>query len=179
MESNEVDFTTFQLSGLSYKLWQTYESSTLAGATPLSWPQFSVLLLQEFIPQTRRDELCSEFENLFYKGMTAIQYAIRFTELSRYEALLISNERKSVCRFIKGLTYSLRFRMAREMETEATFHRDVEIARRMKCIYGWEREGREAKKPRDFGGFSGAYSGGKGQHGRGHFSRPVQPKLYV
>lgn len=40
-----------------------------------------------------------------------------------------------------------------------------------------ERKERDTKNPRGAGRFSGAYSGGKGQYGRIHHSRPVLSAL--
>lgn len=64
LELNGVDFTTFQLSRMAYRRWQTYESSRPTRVASLTWSQFSVLFLGELIPQTYRDELRSEFEHL-------------------------------------------------------------------------------------------------------------------
>lgn len=56
--SNGVDLTTIQLRGPVKKQWQTYEQSRLAGSFPLTWTHFSNLFLENFIPLTRREELC-------------------------------------------------------------------------------------------------------------------------
>ncbi|XP_070042810.1 uncharacterized protein [Nicotiana tomentosiformis] len=136
VELSGVDLTTFQLTGMTYRWWQTYDASRSAGATPLTWSQFSDLFLREFILQTGRDELCSEFEQLRQCGMTMSEYAMRFTELSRHATTLVSTDRERVRRFIEGLTYNLRFGMAHELETETPFHQVVEIARRLECIRG-------------------------------------------
>lgn len=53
VDINRVSLTTFQLTGASYRWWKNYESCRLAGATPLTWHEFSVLLLEKFILQTR------------------------------------------------------------------------------------------------------------------------------
>ncbi|XP_070057090.1 uncharacterized protein [Nicotiana tomentosiformis] len=125
-----VNFTTFLLTGPAYRWWQTYDAN---------------LFLGEFIPQTRRDELRSEFEHLRYEGMTVTHYFMRFIELSRHPTPLVSTERETIRRFVKGLTYSLR---------------------RLECIRRQERDDREIKKPRGFRGVSGSYFGVKGRHGR-------------
>nr|XP_033514117.1 uncharacterized protein LOC117278772 [Nicotiana tomentosiformis] len=109
--------------GLTYIWWKTYETSRPAGAAPLRWYQFSDLVLRDFIPQTSRDELRSEFEQLCQGSMSVSDYAMRFTELSRHAPSLVFTDRGRVNRLIEGLAYSLRFRMARELETETAFHR--------------------------------------------------------
>lgn len=64
MDISGVAFTTFQLTGAVYQLWHTYESSKPAGTTQLIWHAFSVLFLEKFVVQTRREELDREFEQL-------------------------------------------------------------------------------------------------------------------
>lgn len=65
------------------------------------------------------------------------------------------------------------------MESKTTFHQAVDIAWRLERICRKKREDMEAKKSCDFGGFSGAYFGGKGRYGRGYASRPVQSTLQI
>lgn len=84
---------------------------------------------------------------------------MRFTKFSHYTALLVSTKRESVNIFVKGLTYRLRFGMAREMETKTTFYHAMEISKRLERIRRLDTEDREAKKPCDYRGFSGSYSG--------------------
>lgn len=55
--------------------------------------------------------------------------------MSHYVALLVPIEKKRVRRFVKGLSYILIFRMAREVETETTFYQAVGIARRVERIH--------------------------------------------
>nr|XP_033514981.1 uncharacterized protein LOC117279533 [Nicotiana tomentosiformis] len=116
------------------------------------------------------DELHSEFEHLCQEGMIVTQYAIRFTELSCYADPLVSTERDIVRRFVEVLTYNLRFGIAREMETENTFHHAVEISRRLVCSHMREREDKEANKPSGFGGFSCSYSRANALPARGSHS---------
>ncbi|XP_070054257.1 uncharacterized protein [Nicotiana tomentosiformis] len=98
-----------------------------------------------------------------------------FTELSHYATFLVPTKKERVQRVVEGLSYRLRFGMARDVETKTTFHQDVEISRRLECIH---RPEREAKKPHGTRGFSGAYSWVKDHH-RGYSSRLVQSALQV
>lgn len=63
-----------------------------------------------------------------------------FLELSCYATPLVTTDREIVCRFVEGLNYSLKFGMARKMETEIAFHQVVEIYRRLQHIRRLERE---------------------------------------
>lgn len=62
------------------------------------------------------------------------KYEERFIKLSYHAAILIPTEAENVMRFTEGLNCSIKIFMARESETETTFHQAVEIARRIKHI---------------------------------------------
>ncbi|XP_070036361.1 uncharacterized protein [Nicotiana tomentosiformis] len=66
------------------------------GAAPLTWHEFSVLFLEKFVPQTRREELCRQLEQLLHDGMSVTQYEIRFSELARHAVWLASTEWESI-----------------------------------------------------------------------------------
>jgi len=63
--------------------------------------------------------------------MTVSEYAIRFNELCRHAATLVSTGRERVHRFIEELNYGIRFSLARELETDTPYQQVVEIARRL------------------------------------------------
>ncbi|XP_070055755.1 uncharacterized protein [Nicotiana tomentosiformis] len=149
VEVSEVDFTTFQLMGSTYRWLQAYEERSPVGAVSFTWAQFSNLFLREFVPLTLRDALRSEFEQLCQGTITVSEYAMWFSEISRHATSLVSTVRERV----------------------------VEITRRLESIQGWEMEDREAKRPRCSGGIMGSYFAGKICHRRGFISRPVQYAL--
>ncbi|XP_070032373.1 uncharacterized protein [Nicotiana tomentosiformis] len=121
VEASGVTFTTFQLSGAVYQWWRVYEEGSPADAASLLWTQFSEMFLREFVPQTLRDAWRVEFEKLRQRTMTVSEYAIMFSELSCHAPTLVPTVRERVCRFIEGLSYDLRFCMARELRTDTPF----------------------------------------------------------
>ncbi|XP_070057832.1 uncharacterized protein [Nicotiana tomentosiformis] len=172
VETSGVAFTTFQLSGPAFQCWQAYEGSP-ADAPSLTWAQFSEMLLGEFVLQNIWDVWCAEFEQLRQGTITMSEYAVRFTQLSRHALASVSTVRERVRRFIEGLNYGIRFTMALELETDTLYQKVVEIAWRLEGMRGRERENREAKRPRDSGGYSGARAPVVAHYGRGYVSRPV------
>ncbi|XP_070042551.1 uncharacterized protein [Nicotiana tomentosiformis] len=66
--------------------------------------------------------------------MTVSKYAVWFNELSRYEPALVSTIRKRIRQFIEGLCPGIRFRIARELETDIPYQQGVEIAQRLEGI---------------------------------------------
>ncbi|XP_070049010.1 uncharacterized protein [Nicotiana tomentosiformis] len=125
------------------------------------------MFLRDFVPQTLRDAWRMEFEQLRLGSMSVLEYAIRFSDLSRHATALVSTVRERVCRFIKGLSHGIRFSMARELEMDVLFQQMVEIARRLEGMWDQDREVGETKKPHGTGGYTSPYFGGKVRHGRG------------
>ncbi|XP_070046132.1 uncharacterized protein [Nicotiana tomentosiformis] len=83
LETNGVSFTTFQFSGAAFSWWEAYERCRPVSIAPLTWKQFSILFLENFVPQSRREELCREFEQPHQGDMSVMQYEMRFSELDR------------------------------------------------------------------------------------------------
>nr|XP_009789446.1 PREDICTED: uncharacterized protein LOC104237066 [Nicotiana sylvestris] len=131
LETSGVSFTMFQFTGAAFRLWEAYERRSPVGATPLSWHEFSVLFSEKFMSPTRREELRKQFEQLRQNDMFVTQYEMRFLELAHRSFWLVPTERKSIWRFIDGLTYQLRFSMTRESVSGARFDELVDIARRL------------------------------------------------
>ncbi|XP_070039638.1 uncharacterized protein [Nicotiana tomentosiformis] len=77
LETNGVSFTTFQFSGTAFRWWEAYEGRRSVGAKLLIWKEFSVLFLEKFVLQFRREELRMQFEQLRQDGMSVTQYEMR------------------------------------------------------------------------------------------------------
>ncbi|XP_070050661.1 uncharacterized protein [Nicotiana tomentosiformis] len=122
------------------------------GAVPLTWNEFFVLFLEKFLPQSCREELCRQFEQLRQDDMYVTQYKMRFFELPCYAVWLVPTDRERIRRFIYGLTYQLRLLMTRE---------------RIEVVRNQEHVEREAKRPRGLGGSGGVPSGGQSYYNRG------------
>nr|XP_009762408.1 PREDICTED: uncharacterized protein LOC104214446 [Nicotiana sylvestris] len=113
LETNGVSFTTFKLSGDAFRWWEDYERRRLVGAASLLWHELSLLFSGNFVPQSRKEELRRQFEQLFW---------------------LVSTEKERVRRFIDGLHYYLGFVMTRESVSGAMFNEVVDIARRLEML---------------------------------------------
>lgn len=57
LETSGVTFTTYQFSGADFTRWEDFERRGPAGVAPLTWQQFSVLFLEKYVSQSRREEL--------------------------------------------------------------------------------------------------------------------------
>ncbi|XP_070031977.1 uncharacterized protein [Nicotiana tomentosiformis] len=150
LETSEVSFTTFELSGAAFRWWKAYELSRPVGAAPLSWYEFSVLFLEMFVSQTCREELRRQFEQLLHEGMSITPYEMRFLELAHHAIWLVPTDRERIRRFIDSLNYGLQFVMTQEIASGARFDEVVDVARHLEQVHSQEHEETEAKRPRDF-----------------------------
>ncbi|XP_070036135.1 uncharacterized protein [Nicotiana tomentosiformis] len=114
LETSGVLFTTFQFSGAAFRWWE----------------QFSDLFLEKFVPQSCREELHRQFEQLCQGNMFVTQYEMIYSELARHAIWLIPTDRENIRRFIDGLTFQLRLLMTKERMSGATFDEVVDIALR-------------------------------------------------
>ncbi|XP_070046001.1 uncharacterized protein [Nicotiana tomentosiformis] len=107
LETSGVSFTTFQFSGVAFIWWEAYERRMPIDAAPLTWQEFTILFLEKFVLQSRREELRRQFEQLHKEGMSMTQYKMRFSELARHAVWLVPTDMERIRRFIDGLTYQL------------------------------------------------------------------------
>ncbi|XP_070046593.1 uncharacterized protein [Nicotiana tomentosiformis] len=111
--------------------------------------------------------------------MIVTQYETRFVDLARHATILIPTDGEKVRRFIDGLTFNIRLQMAKETGDDNSFQRAVEIVRRIEIVRGQDRGATSEKRPRYFGGFSGASSRGRVVFGKGYPPRPIHLVLHV
>ncbi|XP_070056552.1 uncharacterized protein [Nicotiana tomentosiformis] len=109
--------------------------------------------------------------------MIVSEYAIRLNELARHAPILVPTVTKQVCRFIEGIDYDLKMRMAREYQSDTPFQQVVEIARMLERVSNEEREFKEAKRSRNSRGFSGFYFAAMTHHGGGSGSWSAQSTI--
>ncbi|XP_070050937.1 uncharacterized protein [Nicotiana tomentosiformis] len=163
-----------QLTGATFKQWETYERSRPVDAAPLSWHVFFVLFLEKFVPQTRREELRRQFKQLRQEDLSVTQYEMRFLELARHVVWLVPTEREKIRRFINGLNQQFRFVMTLGNVAGAKFDEVGDSARWLEMVRIQEREEKEAKRPRSPGNSKSVPSGGQPYHNKGRPYRPAQ-----
>ncbi|XP_070046953.1 uncharacterized protein [Nicotiana tomentosiformis] len=135
LDTSGVSLTTFQITGYAFRRWEAYEKCSPVGAAPLTWNEFSVLFLVKFVPQTRKEELRRQFEQLRQDGMSVTLYEMRFSKLTRHAVWLVPTKRERIRRFIDGLYYQYRFVLIRESVSGATFNEVIDIAQRLEMVH--------------------------------------------
>ncbi|XP_070022833.1 uncharacterized protein [Nicotiana sylvestris] len=109
--SSGVSFTTFQLRGVAYDWWRTYELDSPDVAASLTWAPFLDLLLREYVPQSTRDVWRAKFEHLCQGNMTISKNVVRYTSLARHVPTLVDTVRERVRGCIEGLITPIRSSM--------------------------------------------------------------------
>lgn len=113
LDTSGVTFTIFQLKRVAYRWWHAYELSKLGSISPHTSHEFSFHLLDKFVPQTRKEELRRDFEQLCHRDMCVTQYEIRIADLARHTVWLVPTEKeREVGKFIDGLNYCLHYSLA-------------------------------------------------------------------
>ncbi|XP_070039642.1 uncharacterized protein [Nicotiana tomentosiformis] len=160
VETNGVDFAEFQMTGSAKRWWRDYILTRPVGLPALTWEQFSQLFLEKLLPITLREDFHKQFERLQQGSMTVTQYESHFVDLARHALLLLPIKGERVRRSIEGLTHPIRLHMAKETRSQILFQVAANVARRIEMVLTQEKGRRSDKRPRQFGGFSGASSGG-------------------
>ncbi|XP_070037182.1 uncharacterized protein [Nicotiana tomentosiformis] len=96
LESSGVSFTTLQFSGAAFRWWEAYERHRPVSATTLICQEFSILFLEKFVPQSRREELRRSFEKVRQDSMSVTQYEMKFLELARHAIWLVLTDRERI-----------------------------------------------------------------------------------
>ena len=81
LEKGRVSLALFMLRDEVDNWWDMMK--TTQDVTKMVWMQFEELLLPNYIPEAVRKQKRVEFIRLVQRNMTVIEYATKFTELSR------------------------------------------------------------------------------------------------
>ena len=100
-------------------------------ATSLKWDEFTKLFMDNFLPNSQRQNYETQFERLVQNpDMDVATYNAKFCKFARYDPLLVSTEVYRVKRFVHGLVSSLFNALAPHMST-MTYSEAVDLARKI------------------------------------------------
>ena len=110
-KSKKVNIGTFYLAGEADIWWNTIKHKWQE--LELTWAKFTEELRAQFYPVTLQRQKEKEFMELKMTGsMTILQYASKFTELSRFAPEIVASERMKMRRFEEGLAFYIRNQLA-------------------------------------------------------------------
>ncbi|XP_015163797.1 uncharacterized protein [Solanum tuberosum] len=164
LDERGVRFVSLQLRSVVREWLRTFMSSRPAGSPPMEWSEFASAFEGRFIPWSVQEESRMRFESLVQGSMSA-----QITRLG---------EPERICRFVRGLTPTIRSYVFRSSREGASFQTIVSAAREAELLEQDDFGG--PKRVRTSGQYSGTSSGGRGPHrGGGSFQRqrPVHVSL--
>ena len=109
-EKGRVSLIAFMLRDEVDSWWDMIKSTH--DMTQMTWIQFEDMLLSNYFPEAVRRQKRAEFLHLVQTNMTVIEYASKFTQLSRYASHMVADERMRAKQFQEGLRLSIKAQVA-------------------------------------------------------------------
>ncbi|WJZ91026.1 hypothetical protein VitviT2T_010136 [Vitis vinifera] len=104
-EERRVSLALFMLRDEADSWWDMIK--TTRDVTKMVWMQIEELLLANYFPEAVRRQKRVEFIRLSQRNMTVIEYAAKFTQLSRYAPNVVADEQMRVEQFQEGLRLNI------------------------------------------------------------------------
>ncbi|XP_057249000.1 uncharacterized protein LOC130590533 [Beta vulgaris subsp. vulgaris] len=109
----KVNFAVFYLKGQADLWWKT--AREMQNQPGFGWEGLKEAMRNQFYPQSLQLQMESEFIHLRQRGMSVLEYAVKFNELARFAPDLVSTDRQRMNRFEGGLNLDLQERLAANM----------------------------------------------------------------
>nr|XP_027101208.1 uncharacterized protein LOC113720729 [Coffea arabica] len=97
--------------------------------TSWTWENFTSEFTEKFLPPLIQEKREDEFIKLKQEALSVVEYAGKFTKLSKYAPELVVNERKRIKRFMQGL--NVKFQEGLAAAQISTFTEPLEKAQQV------------------------------------------------
>ena len=87
-------------------------AANLGSKTDITWDIFKHEFNRHFFPRVMQEVKAQEFLELVQGGMSVIEYAAKFLQLSCFGMYLIPNEEKKAMKFKQGLNSHIKIMMS-------------------------------------------------------------------
>ncbi len=95
-EQEKVTFATHQLEGPANEWWEAYQASIEDPTHIITWTEFTTAFRDAFVPTAVIRMKKNEFRRLRQGFMTVQEYLNKFTQLARYAASDIQDEKEKI-----------------------------------------------------------------------------------
>src|SRR5688572_18746514 len=102
----KAELARYQLQGVAQE-WYSQWVETRMVVGPVTWDEFKVAFLDHFFPLELREVKMRLFMNLKQGSMSVREYSLKFTKLSKYARVIISNPRAKMSQYMSGLNDTL------------------------------------------------------------------------
>ncbi|KAL2513011.1 Retrotrans gag domain-containing protein [Abeliophyllum distichum] len=109
-KEKKLRLATFLLEEAAYDWWLTVQDRYVDPSV-FTWADFNDVFNKSYYPQAYKDAKQDEFLHLVQGSMIVVEYQRWFMELSKYAALLITNEADMCRRFKGGMRRDIRVTM--------------------------------------------------------------------
>jgi len=180
----KAKLAAYQLKGVAQIWFNQWKEARSEKAGPIEWETFKSASLDIFFPLEMRQGKVLEFFNLQQGNMSVREYALRFTQLSKYAPSIVIDRRTKMSKFVSGVSDLV----VKECCTAMLVH-DMDISHLTVLSQQFEEEelkerSREAKRERvDDGNYSYSRFSGWGRSrfrqkfsGQGSSNAPPRPK---
>ncbi|XP_075095741.1 uncharacterized protein LOC142173830 [Nicotiana tabacum] len=114
----DVELAAYKLEDMANTWYETVLLGRPAGATPLTWEEFTKLFMNHFLLDSLMQKYARDFERLVQTpDMDVSTYNTKFCKLARYAPYLVPAEEARVQRFVDGLVGRLYSAVAPQMKT--------------------------------------------------------------
>jgi hypothetical protein len=110
-----VAYAAYKLTREAKCWWQDKKVvlvADLGSKTAISWETFKHEFNRHFFPRVVQEAKAREFLDLVQGGMSVIEYAAKFLQLSRFELYLILTKEMKAKKFERGLNSRIRIMMS-------------------------------------------------------------------
>ncbi|KAH0725447.1 hypothetical protein KY284_001312 [Solanum tuberosum] len=99
-----VELASYQLKDVAHIWYTQWKENRGTDAVPITSECFSETFLDRFFPRELREVKSQEFMNLRQGNMTAQEYGLKFTQLSRYAPHIVADSRDQMNKFLYGVS---------------------------------------------------------------------------
>ncbi|XP_049375775.1 uncharacterized protein LOC125840853 [Solanum verrucosum] len=96
--SKKVELAAYQFKDMAQVWYTQWKDNRPIRASLISWEVFKKAFIDKLFPREKREEKVEELINLRQGSMSAQEYSLKFTKLSKHSPSLVSNSRDKISR---------------------------------------------------------------------------------